>query len=418
MRCVNIDWLEIYAKEDSSRYPLNADYFRSRGYFVNERDYGTRVYAEMFTVEDKEGHPFVEVRRKPLSAASSFTGLDEYSCHLRLVNRACYYDDAVSRLRDFMLEHNYIFQRIFRLDICYDFTQFDFGDRPDRVAQRIITKKYRKVNQGRISTHAQDRWDDYEWETLSWGSPTSMVSTKMYNKTKELARPKADKPYIRQMWMECGLVDDPIALTRKDENGVQKKQDVWRVEFSLKSSARNWIVIEDNSGKREKKRAIPHTLALFDSRDKLWQRFQDLAFHYFRFKIQTYVENLDSEHEKQPQRKDRCPDKKLFDFDANRSFCQIEALAPESKPDRDDVILRNRVFSYREHHADPEIRQACDIILKSLEAREIRRLTPTGTGMEIEALRLRIAMQTGWEYSKVCEKAEEIRQLLFNDEMF
>ena len=418
MRCVSIDWLEIYAKEDSSRYPLNADYFRNRGYFVNERDYGTRVYAEMFTVEDKEGHPFVEVRRKPLSAASSFTGLDEYSCHLRLVNRACYYDDAVSRLRDFMLEHNYIFQRIFRIDICYDFTQFDFGDRPDRVAQRIITKKYRKVNQGRISTHAQDRWDDYEWETLSWGSPTSMVSTKMYNKTKELARPKADKPYIRQMWMECGLVDDPIALTKKDENGVQKKQDVWRVEFSMKSSARNWIVIEDNSGKREKKRAIPHTLALFDSRDKLWQRFQDLAFHYFRFKIQTYVENLDSEHDRQPQRKDRCPDKKLFDFDANRSFCQIEALAPESKPDRDDTILRNRVFCYREHHADPEIRQACDIILKSLQTGEIRRLTPTGTGMEIEALRLRIAMQTSWEYSKVCEKAEEIRQLLFNDEMF
>ena len=95
MRCVNIDWLEVYAKEDSSRYPLNADYFRQCGYFVKERDYGTRVYAEMFTVEDEEGHPFVEVRRHPLSGDSSFTGLDDYSCHLRLVNRACYYDDAV-----------------------------------------------------------------------------------------------------------------------------------------------------------------------------------------------------------------------------------------------------------------------------------------------------------------------------------
>lgn len=418
MRCVNIDWLEVFVKEDAERYPLNAEYFRERGYFVKERDYGTRVYAEMFTVEDRDGHPFVEIRRNPMSSDSTFTGLDQYCCHLRLVNRACYYDDAVDRLRNFMLEHNYIFQRIFRLDICYDFTKFDFGDRPDRVAQRIIEKKYRKINQGRLATHAQDRWDAYEWETLSWGSPTSMVSTKMYNKTKELSRPKADKPYIRQAWFMNGLVDDPIALTKKDENGNQVHQDVWRVEFSLKSSARNWIVIEDNSGKHEKKRAIPHTLSLFDSRDKLWQRFQDLAFHYFHFKVQTYVENVDSEHERRPQRKDRCPDKKLFDFDADRQFCQIGALAPESKPDRDDNILRRRVAMYRETHADADIRKACDVILSSLERSEIRRLTPHGSGQEIEALRLKIAMETGWDYKTVCEKAEEVRKLLFNDEMF
>ena len=34
-------------------------------------------------------------------------------------------------------------------------------------------------------------------------------------------------------------------------------------------------------GKRVKKRAIPHALDLFDSPDKLWQRFQDLAFPLF-----------------------------------------------------------------------------------------------------------------------------------------
>ena len=43
-RCVNVDWLEIYAQEDNMKYPMNADYFRGCGYFVTEREYGTRCF--------------------------------------------------------------------------------------------------------------------------------------------------------------------------------------------------------------------------------------------------------------------------------------------------------------------------------------------------------------------------------------
>ena len=440
IRCVNLDWVEIYAKEDSQRYPLNADYFRSKGYFVNERDYGTRVYAEMFTIEDKEGHPFIEVRRKPMAGTSDFSGLDQYSCHLRLVNRACYYEDAITRLRDFMVEHDYEFQRIFRLDICYDFTQFDYGDKPERVAQRIVDKKYRKINQGHMATHSEDRWDRYEWETLSWGSKTSMVSTKMYNKTKELASPKTDKPYIRQIWFESRLIDDPINCTKKGSDGKQHDIDVWRIEFSLKSSARNWIVIEDQSGKKVTKKSIPHTLSMYDTKDKLWQRFQDLAFHYFHFKIQTFVSErpalaslaqsvlaLDQDHplfplhsqsQRKLQRKDRCPDKKLFKWDDNHVFHALAPLAPESKPEREDLSLKRRLSMYRLTHNDPDVRRSCDILIQSIDDKELRRLTATGVRVEIEAIRLKIAAATGWSYSKVCEEAEKVRELLIEKEIW
>lgn len=440
IRCVNLDWVEIYAKEDSQRYPLNADYFRSKGYLVNERDYGTRVYAEMFTIEDKEGHPFIEVRRKPMTGTSDFSGLDQYSCHLRLVNRACYYEDAISRLRDFMVEHDYEFQRIFRLDICYDFTQFDYGDKPERVAQRIVDKKYRKINQGHMATHSEDRWDRYEWETLSWGSKTSMVSTKMYNKTKELASPKTDKPYIRQIWFESRLIDDPINCTKKGPDGKQHDIDVWRIEFSLKSSARNWIVIEDQSGKKVTKKSIPHTLSMYDTKDKLWQRFQDLAFHYFHFKIQTFVSErpalaslaqsvlaLDQDHplfplhsqsQRKLQRKDRCPDKKLFKWDDNHVFHALAPLAPESRPEREDLSLKRRLSLYKLTHADPDVRRSCDILIQSIDDKELRRLTATGVRVEIEAIRLKIAAATGWSYSKVCEEAEKVRELLIEKEIW
>ena len=49
------------------------------GYVVHEREYGTRVYNEMFTIEDGQGNNFVEVRRNPQSGSSSFTGLSELS---------------------------------------------------------------------------------------------------------------------------------------------------------------------------------------------------------------------------------------------------------------------------------------------------------------------------------------------------
>ncbi|MBO7128980.1 MAG: hypothetical protein J6W05_04340, partial [Prevotella sp.] len=123
-RCVNIDWLEIYALEDNDKYPMNAEYFRQHGYVVHEREYGTRVYNEMFTIEDGHGNNFIEVRRNPASGDSTFTGLSELSCHLRLVNRACYSNTAVRDLADFMVTHGYIYQRIFRIDVCYDFVVF------------------------------------------------------------------------------------------------------------------------------------------------------------------------------------------------------------------------------------------------------------------------------------------------------
>ena len=78
MRCVNIDWLEVYALEDASKFPCNAEYFRSQGYIVREREYGTRQYHEMFTLLDDNMNPFMEIRRNPKSGDSGFSGILPY----------------------------------------------------------------------------------------------------------------------------------------------------------------------------------------------------------------------------------------------------------------------------------------------------------------------------------------------------
>lgn len=196
-------------------------------------------------------------------------------------------------------------------------------------------------------------------------------------------------------------------MEKRAPDGHIYKPDIWRVEFSLKSSADNWIIIEDVSGKHTTKKAVPHRLDMFDSPDKLWQRFQDLAYHYFRFKKR--VEGL---------RKDRCPDKRLFRFDKEYTFMQVKSLPYDSKPVRDDELLRRRLTAYRLNHANPELRKAIDVILNELNSAELRRVSPREVLMQAEVLRKTIAVRLGQKYEDAAVTIERIKQLVFNYEIW
>lgn len=418
MRCVNIDWLEISAEESWSEYPCNADYFRRKGFFVRERDYGTRVWGEVFTIEDAEGHDWIEVRRQPPSGASEFKGLTEFSCRLRLVNSQCYVKGCTQKLLDFMVKFDYTFKRIFRVDICYDFEKFDSGDQPARFARRYIERKYRKVNQCKVRVIGDDNWTDFDWESLSWGSATSMVSTKMYNKSKELATVSKHKTYIPMSWFECGLIDDPVNLTKKRDDGTVYKPEIWRIEFSLKSKADRWLVIEDVAGKRVKKRPIQHTPDMFDSPDKLWQRFQDLAFHYFRFKHAEFNEQPDEDGNPVPKRKDLCSDKQLFKFDADREFRQLEMNVPGAKPSQDNEILLRRLKAYRDRTFEQDQKKACTVLIDAIEKHDTVRYTPHQTWAEAEALRRAWQMRWHDPTVNVLKEVETIKELLEKGEIF
>ena len=407
MRCVNLDWLEVSAEESNSRYPCDADYFRSRGFIVHERDYGTRVWGEVFTIEDENGHDWIEVRRKPPSGESEFKGLNEYSCRLRVVNAQLYVKDCVKRFRDFLATNDYIFKRIFRIDIAYDFEYFDSKDLPSRFARRYLECKYRKINQCKMNGYANDTWTAFEWESLSWGSPHSMVSTKLYNKTKEIETVSKHKVYIPYSWFVCGLIDDPINLTKVDSGGKIYKPEIWRLEFSMRSQAERWLVIEDQSGKRVKKKAIPHTLDMFDAPDKVWQRFQDLAFHYFRFK--KYVPD---------KRKDLCPDKVLFHWDEDHEWKQLDMALRPARPDNDMQILIRHLKRYQIRTSNMKVREAIDVILDALRMVDLRRFTPRQLFVETNALRQTLSIRLKHPEVDVMETYETIKKMLFDDEIF
>lgn len=409
-RCVNLDWLEVSCDEDYSLYPCNADFFREQGFFVHERDYGTRVWGEVFTIEDQDGHDWIEIRRAPPSGNSEFKGLTEYSCRLRVVNAQLYVKDCTQRLLAFLVRFNYTFKRIFRIDIAYDFEKFDYGDQPARFARRYIERKFRKINQCKLRVIGDDNWTDFDWESLSWGSQTSMVSTKMYNKSKELKTVSKQKTWIPMSWFENGLIDDPINRTKRREDGTIYEPEIWRIEFSMKSKADRWLVIENQGGKHVKKTAIPHTPDMFDSPDKLWQRFQDLAYHYFRFKIAEYNDERDKDGNLVPKRKDLCADKRLFRFDADREFHQLDMCVSGGKPDADDEILLRRLRNYRNKSFDAKVRTACDVLIEALETSDLRRYTSKQVWAETQALQELLRRRMKMTEKDAIETLEQVKQ--------
>lgn len=428
-RCINIDWLEVYVLESNDRYPCNADYYRRQGYLVHEREYGTRVYKEMFEIVDEMNNPLLEIRRNPASGTSDFNGLVEQSSHIRLPNWMLYQGNPVEFLRGFLLKHDYIFKRIYRIDLCYDFEYFDSGDKPARFAKRYLEGKFRKINQCNLTAHGFDAWEGCNYNSLSWGSRSSMVGTKLYNKTLELKEAKNDKPWIKTSWMLHGLIDNPCSMTKIGTNGELYHPEIWRVEFSMKSEADGWIVYELQNRKKVVKQAIPHRLELFDSKDKLWARFQNLAYHYFHFKHKDYVGaqkgvamvalcSVDSPAERKSQRKDRCRDKELFKWSDEAEFIQLKSAPTPSKPSRSDDLLRRRLVEYKLHHPQEQIRMACETILKNIERLDALRFVPLGDNKERQALQIVLQRKLGGDKKAALELFAEVMALLDKDEIW
>lgn len=361
-RCINLDWLEVYCTEGREGYPHDANYFINQGITVHQRDYGTRQYKEMFTLLDRNGMAFCEIRRAPVSESSGQCQVgiyNPYSCHIKLSNRYCYHPQAVRIFADFLMQHHFTVERLFRLDLALDFEKFDRGDDPNKVMQRYVAGRYSKINQSNLSAHARDWWDGREWNYLSWGSENSMVSTKFYDKTLELREGK-DKPYIRYAWQAAGLIDDYRDCT-KIVNGEKTQPRIYRVEFSIKSSARGWFVVEDNRYEKKRRLVQNHSLGDYETKQQQLHAFANLAEHYFHFKV--------FEAEK---RKDRCKDKILFEFNLNHKPYKLDHLMTETPKRTELDRLLSHLQTYKLLHSTDKNRQAIDLLITDINTLRLR----------------------------------------------
>lgn len=346
VRCINLDWFELYCYEPTE--PRDMMYFVRQGFVVRDREYGTKHWSQVFTLVDDRGEDFLEVRRCPRAKVGAHhTILPDNACTLRLVNRYCYYDTAMPMMAMFLESHKYIFRRIYRLDLALDFVTFDSGDKPADVMRRIAKHVYAKVYQARRSIHGVDRWNDCVDNSVSWGNKNSMVVTRFYNKTLELAENK-DKPWIRQAWYHCKLVDDPATCLLRNPDGSFCSPCVWRLEFQINSSARGWFVIDGG----DRNEYVEHTIEAYWNRTNMLQAFANLTDHYFQFRIF-----------KQGVRKYDCKQKVLFDFgEQDKTYSLKNSLVRRVYPETNDRWLR-MLRDFRSYLYDPDDIAAVDHLI-------------------------------------------------------
>lgn len=404
-RCINLDWLEVYVLEPISR-PNDELYFTAHGWRVLSRGYGTRIYNEMFTLIGADDYPFIEVRRNP--KANSVLPIN--AVHVRLVNRACYYDNAGELLTRFLELNQYTFVSVSRVDICMDFERFDKGDDPQKFVKRYVGHKYAKINQAQAMAHWDDQWERRDFNSLSWGSKNSDVNTKMYNKTLELYDEKIGafkKPYILQSWLESGLIDDPIHCLKLGKDGKPYRPVIWRVEFSIKSNAKGWFVYNPD-GEQKQKRSVRNTLQTYLTRDRLLPIFDLLQQHYFHFK--KY---------KQGRRKYDCQDKVLFDFGTDEQFYSVQHPVSSKKPDALVLRLIRYMQEYIVAHPSPQLQKASEIILQRLKQEEAARfLYNEYSPDELNALRQTISLRMSGSNQDPALIAADILHLLRSNEIF
>lgn len=359
-RCINLDWLEVYALEPVARQN-NAQFFQEKGWHVSEREYGTRIYNEMFTLHDSQtDYRLIEVRRNPKQQGEGSV-LPINASHIRLTNRTCYYENAAQIMEDFLRKYEYEFVSIYRVDIALDFVTFDFGDNPAKFIRRYMEGKYSKINQGKVHAHGDDQWSQREWNSLSWGSPHSQISTKMYKKSRELAE-VGDKPYIRYAWFVSGLIDNPYTLCRLRRGGYLDYPDIWRVEFSIKSNVKGWFRYEKD-GQKKVKRSIRNVLSMYKGSEALLTMFASLQDHYFHFRI----------FEK-GKRKYECERKKLFDFGTSEICYKVEHPSSDLKKVPSEDRLLKYLRNYRLRLTQMEDLKAVDRLIDKLQSDDMRRL--------------------------------------------
>lgn len=405
VRVINIDWLEVYCMADESNGLKDASFFEREGWRVLRRDYGTRVYNEMFTLCETSGKSFLEIRRDPCSKNDGSGGiLPSNGCHIRLTNYACYGENPIQRLREFLAKYHFTLISIYRLDICMDFEHFDTGDDPQRFIRRYIDGRYSKMNQANVSVYGKDTWEQRVWNSLSWGAKKSMIGTKLYCKTLELAESK-DKPYIRWAWFKGDLVDDPIRMIKRAKDGTTYKPVIWRLEFSIRATAKHWFVIDRCDTKRASKLYRPHTLSMYDTREKLMVCFQALCSHYFRFKY--YEDGV---------RKDRCRDKDLFRFTYQDEQIKIGGQVSEKVP----VTFKDRLLRLLDTFAsttfDAELKKAAGTLIKALRDTATRNyMGDTFTEEEILLMQRLVAGRFGDMGTAELEEERQVIKSLIQD---
>lgn len=253
---LNIDWLQLYCTGIMSDVV---------GYKIERMEYSTRIF-KFIDVISLNGKKICTATHTPFSSV-----LERDMVIIKFENYLLYEKELFLVVDNFLKDFNLTYKNISRLDIAADFNTFYKKRNVQNFLNDFLKNNVRKIGKANYklqgcqkSTHVVDY--------LRFGGNSSEVSAYIYNKTKELNEVKM-KSYIVDTWRSSGLDVDA---------------GVWRLEFSIKSSAIK--MLDKQSGDLQ-------DISLENIKDKCFREKMFMALYekYFCFRTNTGQSNVSRE---------------------------------------------------------------------------------------------------------------------------
>lgn len=302
---LHLDWLQMsikwYNKSEAKYHEM---------FHVKRLDFSTRHFKKIEEI-------YILKRRIATVTSEPCSEILDKSLMIVKFDNWLLYDNRFRKTIEEFLQLNKLeFISFSRVDFCADFNEFDNGMKPCNFIKKYIYRKVlRRGKSPNIAYHFSQGKKEHISKGLKFGSNLSDVTAYIYNKTLEMSTVKW-KPYIWLSWIKGGL---------------DVKQDVWRVEFSMKAGAQ--LIVSKETGKVD----------LFLSLDLIEDVYMRACFFQLYERFFTFVWN-DGQ-----VRKDRMRVVKLFDFLSYRSIL-VNAMSTR------DATRSTKIFIKKLHEYNNEMR--------------------------------------------------------------
>lgn len=328
----NVDWLEFYCQFD--RWRDREWIFEHLDWYEMEAEkkpFTTRVYNEVWTITSK-GEEVGTLCCVPLSTKDAGGILPSWACQFKFANWVCYNLYLRNIVENTFKALSIKPLHISRVDFCADFQYFECGLRPVHLITGYVRGKYTKVNQPNVRLFGKSK-SQIEYNSVSWGSKSSDIFTRFYDKSLEQVE-EVFKPWIVTQWASRGFDTErqpQYSYTKKSGCSVEYhfKVPIWRVEFAIHHNGRHYRK-DDEVKEIEWGDITPEGII---------DKFLSLAYKYFDFRK---VEEGKSKY--------KCEQLKLF---PHTDIMQWQRLPNhEASTNRTDVLVAKRLGQLAKEHPE------------------------------------------------------------------
>ena len=240
-------------------------------YQIVDEQKSTRVFKKLYKVIHR-GLEYFYIQQEPISSA-----LKRGLTLVKVANRVLYSEKYIPLLLDLLKALHLQYKGVSRLDIAYDCNFFYDGRSPKKFIHNYITKPLGKKGgiylanvKKHITFFEKSISSNTRYSYIKFGMGTGGRSAYIYDKSVELREVK-DKPWIRQVWEDNGLIDNDDV-------------HVWRSEISIKSQGKQLLNLDTGE-------LFALHPSFLDTYEKICKIFHFYAAKAFDFRINRGQKN-------------------------------------------------------------------------------------------------------------------------------